>query len=48
MLPSTLNRMTAKPPSQFENLRIQQKENMETSKYNRKKIREPQNITERK
>jgi hypothetical protein len=48
MLPSTLYRRTAKPPSQFENLRIQHKENMGTSIYNRKKIREPQNTTERK
>jgi len=45
MLPSTLNRMTAKPPSQFENLRIQYKENMGTSTHNRKKIWEPQNTT---
>jgi len=40
MLPSTLNRMTVKPPSQFENLRIQQKENMRNSKYKRKKIKQ--------
>ena len=50
MLPSTLNRMTAKPPNQFENLRIQpplhlqkkkKKKGGGVSMHNRKKIWEP-------